>query len=66
MIELRRAESEDVDVFLALRRASDSAHMPSRLSYVHEIKRPEHSCDLREGEGLIEPVERLRTMATSA
>jgi GNAT superfamily N-acetyltransferase len=42
VIELRRVETdEDVDVFLALRRAIDPEHMMSRVSYVEELERPE-------------------------
>jgi GNAT superfamily N-acetyltransferase len=38
---LRRVESEDdVDVFLALRRAIDAEHMPTRSNYLEHIKAP--------------------------
>jgi GNAT superfamily N-acetyltransferase len=44
VIELRRVEtSEDVDVFLMLRRAIDPEHMMSRLSYVEDIKEPKRA-----------------------
>lgn len=44
MIDLWRVETdEDVEVFLALRRAIDPEHMMSRPSYVEEIKRPERA-----------------------
>jgi GNAT superfamily N-acetyltransferase len=44
VIELRRVETgDDVEVFLALRRAIDPEHMMSRVSYVEEIKRPERA-----------------------
>ena len=40
-IALRRVESEeDADVFLAIRRAIDSEHMPSRAAYLEHVKAP--------------------------
>jgi GNAT superfamily N-acetyltransferase len=41
MLTLRRVESEeDVDVFLAIRRAIDAEHMPDRASYLEHVKAP--------------------------
>ena len=40
-ITLRRVEGEeDVDVFLALRRAIDPEHMPAPAQYLEHIKAP--------------------------